>query len=106
MDARTAHESRDQIVFVDVRETYEFKGGHISGSRHIPFGEIPARVEELEGAGRVVTVCKVGARSDEAARYLQALGVEAENLDGGVVAWAQEGFTLVAPDGSEGRVVM
>jgi len=106
LDARTAHDSLDQVIFVDVRETYEFKGGHISGSRHIPFGEIPSRVEDLETAGRVVTVCKSGSRSDEAARYLRAFGVDAENLDGGVIAWTQEGFDLVAPDGSAGRVVM
>ena len=106
MDARTAHTSLDRLLVIDVRETYEWKGGHIAGSRHVPLGEIPSRVEELEGAEQVVVVCKVGARSEEAARFLKAFGVPAENLDGGVVAWVQEGFDLVTPDGEEGRVVM
>lgn len=106
MDARTAHGASDEILFVDVREPYEYKGGHIAGSRHIPLGELPGRVGELEGSGRVVAVCKVGARSEEAARFLQAFGVDAENLEGGVLAWTQQGFELVTSDGAAGRVVM
>jgi rhodanese-related sulfurtransferase len=106
VDARTAHSSLDSIVLVDVREAYEFRGGHIPGARHIPLGEIPARVSELDPGDRVVTVCKSGVRSDEAARFLTAFGVGAENLDGGVIAWTEAGFDLVTPDGSPGRVVM
>src|SRR5688500_7976709 len=99
MDARTAYGSADDLIFIDVRETYEFKGGHIPGSTHVPLGEIPARVDDLEPAARVVTVCKVGARSEEAARYLKAFGVDAENLEGGLLAWAEQGFELVTPEG-------
>jgi rhodanese-related sulfurtransferase len=106
VDVRTAHSAPDEILFVDVREAYEWKGGHIRGSKHIPLGELPSKVSELEGADRIVTVCKVGARSEEAARFLQAFGIAAENLDGGVLAWTQQGFELVTPDGSTGRVVM
>jgi rhodanese-related sulfurtransferase len=106
LDARTAHGSLEEARVVDVRESYEFKGGHIDGSTNIPLGALPARIDEFEGAGRVLTVCTSGARSDEAARYLKAFGVDAENLDGGVIAWKQAGFDLVTPDGEPGRVVM
>jgi hypothetical protein len=41
----------------------------------------------------------------EAARFLHAFGVSAESLDGGVAAWAEQGFELVTPDGAAGRVV-
>lgn len=106
MDARTAQTAANDILFVDVRENLEWKGGHIPGSIHIPLGELPGRVEEVDRSARVVTVCKVGARSDEAARFLQASGVPAENLDGGVIAWTEAGFELVTPEGEPGRVVM
>lgn len=105
MDAHTAHQSANDLHFIDVREQYEWKAGHISGSAHIPLSEIPSRADELPVAQRVVTVCKVGARSDEAARFLVTLGIDAENLEGGLLAWDRAGFELVKPDGSPGRVV-
>lgn len=106
MDARTARGRQDEIRFIDVRESYEFNSGHIGGSTNIPLAELPARVDEIETTAHVVMVCKVGARSDEAARFVRAFGVEAENLEGGVLAWAQAGFDLVTHDGTRGRVVM
>ena len=106
LEARSARSSAEELTFIDVRETFEFKGGHIAGSTNIPLGDLPARVDEIDRSGHVVTVCKVGARSDEAARFLRAFGVEAENLDGGVVAWTEAGFDLVTPEGTPGRVVM
>ena len=106
MEPKAAYEAAGEVSFVDVREAFEFKGGHVRDSINIPLGEIPARVDELTSKGRVVTICKVGARSDEAARFLKSFGVDAENLDGGVVAWTEAGYELVTPDGGEGRVVM
>jgi rhodanese-related sulfurtransferase len=90
---------------IDVRETFEFKAGHIEGSMHIPFGELPSKVDDLTTDGPLLMVCKSGARSDEAARFLRSFGIDAENLDGGVIAWSQAGLDLVTPDGERGRVV-
>ena len=106
MEPKAAYEALGDVPFIDVREGYEFKGGHVRDSINIPLGDIPARVDELTDKGKVITVCKVGARSDEAARFLKSFGVEAENLDGGVIAWVEAGYELVTPDGGEGRVVM
>lgn len=105
MDASKAHETREDVTFLDVREPYEWKGGHIRGSRNVPLGDIPALVDDLRSDVPIVTVCTVGARSDEAARFLRSFGIVAENLDGGVVAWSEKGFELVTPDGDPGRVV-
>jgi rhodanese-related sulfurtransferase len=106
LDARSARESLGGLQLLDVRETYEFKAGHISGSTNIPLGELPARIDDLEAEGPFLVVCKVGARSDEAARFLQAFGKQAENLEGGVLAWSEAGFDLVTPEGEPGRVVV
>ena len=106
MDARTAHDRLDGLTLIDVRETFEWKGGHIQGSTHIPLGDLPGRVDELGGEERLLMVCKSGSRSDEAARFLKAFGIAAENLDGGVLGWDRAGFELVTPEGDPGRVVI
>lgn len=105
MEPSEAHEAREQVTFLDVREKHEWKGGHIPGSRNVPLGEIPGLVDELRGSAPIVTVCTVGARSDEAARFLRSFDIAADNLDGGVVAWSEKGYELVTPDGGPGRVV-
>ena len=69
-----------------MREPYETADGVIPGAITIPLAEIladPARA----GSGPVVVVCKVGARALRAARALQAAGIEASVLTGGMDAW-------------------
>jgi rhodanese-related sulfurtransferase len=52
-----------------------------------------------------VAVCRSGSRSDKAAKGLRAQGYDAQNLDGGVTAWARAGLPLVAKGGAAGRVI-
>jgi adenylyltransferase/sulfurtransferase len=73
-------------TLLDVREPYETAEGVIPGAIAIPLAEIledPSRA----GVGPVVVVCKVGARAVRAARALQAAGIEASVLTGGMDAW-------------------
>ena len=73
-------------TLIDVREPYETAEGVIPGAVAIPLAELledPLRA----GAGPVVVVCKVGARALRAARALQAAGIEASVLTGGMDAW-------------------
>lgn len=79
-------------ILLDVREPEEWAAGRIPGSTHIPMDQIVARLDEV--ADRVVCVCAVGARSARVARYLNAQGREAVNLDGGIHAWAARGGPL------------
>jgi rhodanese-related sulfurtransferase len=80
---------------LDVREDYEWDAGHIEGSVHIPLMQVPGRITELPPDQQVLVVCKVGARSAQATAYLQAQGIEAVNLAGGLVAWSHAGRPLV-----------
>jgi rhodanese-related sulfurtransferase len=65
-------------TILDVRSPAEFSDGHIPGAINIP-------VDQLQGAlGRfknktVITCCRSGARSDTAARMLNAAGIKAIN---------------------------
>ena len=95
----------EALTVLDVREDGEWAAGHINGSRHIPLMQVPARMTELPVDGQVLVVCKVGARSAQAAAYLQAQGVDAVNLAGGLVAWARAGRGLVSDGPADARVV-
>ena len=96
---------RGEVQIVDVRWPNEWEAGRIEGAVHIPQDELDDRLDELDRARPVVTVCRSGNRSAAAAEELRAQGFEAENLDGGMQAWAESGFDVVAPDGRPGSVV-
>jgi rhodanese-related sulfurtransferase len=77
------------VVLIDVREPEEWAGGHIDGAVHIPMMSIPSRLHAIPTDRRVLVVCAVGARSARVAAFLQQQGVDAVNVAGGMVAWAQ-----------------
>lgn len=82
------------VLLLDVREPAELTGelGAIEGIKHIPLGELPGRVAELEGwkDRTVITVCRSGRRSQAAGDILLQAGFrDVRNLDGGMIAWRQ-----------------
>jgi adenylyltransferase/sulfurtransferase len=77
------------IVVLDVREPWEWEIAHIAGSRHYPLGELPERINELDGEAEIVTLCHRGQRSLTAQRLLQGAGFRARSLAGGIDAWAE-----------------
>jgi sulfur dioxygenase len=79
-----------EVQVVDVREPEEFDGilGHIEGATLIPLGELKQRAGELDPARPVVTVCRSGARSAQAAVMLDKEGFgKVANLAGGMLRW-------------------
>ncbi len=84
-------ERRAALHIVDVREADEFSGplGHIGGARLIPLDQLLARAAELKDGMPIVTVCRSGARSAQAAVLLQKAGVrDVANLAGGMLRWS------------------
>ena len=82
-------------VVLDVREPFEWADGHIDGALHIPMGEIPARVGELDPQAKTLVVCHVGARSARVTAWLHQQGFDAANLAGGMEAWESVGRPTV-----------
>jgi len=80
---------RGADVFVlDVREPHEFDICRIEGARLIPLGDLPHRIGELPAGAELAVVCRSGARSATAVRFLRARGfARAQNLRGGMLAW-------------------
>ncbi len=76
---------------LDVREEGEVAIAPFPGATHIPMGEIPARLGELDRAAEWIVVCHHGMRSAQVAIYLARAGFErVANLCGGIDAWSQD----------------
>lgn len=81
----------EDVLFVDVREKWEYDTTHIEGSTLIPLGDIPANLARLERAEQVVCFCHHGMRSLDAAVWLRSQGVEgACSMTGGIDRWSTE----------------
>jgi adenylyltransferase/sulfurtransferase len=83
--------ARGDVAVVDVREPYELAICRIDGALAIPLGDLPHRLHELPRDVDLVLVCRVGARSAQAAAFLRANGFpRARNLQGGLLAWIDQ----------------
>lgn len=81
-------------VILDVREPGELAQARIEGTLDIPLGELVERVEEVPSDTTVYVLCHVGGRSAQAVQYLESRGVDAVNIDGGIVAWHRAGLPV------------
>ena len=94
----------EPVQVLDVREAQEWAAGRIEGAMHIPMGQLPARLDELDPSTPVVAVCRSGQRSAQVTSWLGAQGFDACNLRGGVKAWRDAGLALTTPEGRAGQV--
>ena len=84
----------EPLYLLDVREPWEFATCAIPGSVNLPMGQVPARLDDIPADRPVVCICHHGIRSQQVAGYLHQQGLtQAENLVGGIDAWAE----VVAP---------
>jgi phage shock protein E len=78
-----------KAVLVDVRETNEWKQGHISNAKHLPLSELSAGMPEeklkiLVPMGKIVYLhCAAGGRCLKAAELLKASGYDVRPLKPG-----------------------
>ncbi len=67
-------------IIIDVRTPQEFQMGHIKQSKNIPLDKINSSIKKIEKTGKpVITVCRSGARSAQAAAILRSKGIEVMN---------------------------
>lgn len=92
----------DNIILIDVREPEEFASGYINGHLvlTIPRGKlefmaIDKIAKEFGQDIKIVTYCLKGQRGALAAHQLKKLGFsDVQNLEGGILAWLQDGNTI------------
>jgi rhodanese-related sulfurtransferase len=81
------------VLLLDVREPWEVALARIDlpglAQRHLPMGEIPTRLSDLDASQPVVCLCHHGVRSAQVVAFLARQGHEhAYNLEGGIDAWS------------------
>ncbi len=89
--------NHENAVILDVRENNEYHNGHILNSIHIPQGNLPNRITELEKykTKPIIVGCRSGHRSAHACALLKKQGFETVyNLKGGVMAWQNASLPL------------
>jgi rhodanese-related sulfurtransferase len=81
-----------ELTLVDVREDWETTLAPVPADHlHIPMGQIPDRLGELDPAREIVVICRSGGRSLEVARFLSTHGfASVYNLVGGILAWSRD----------------
>ncbi|MEW9530868.1 rhodanese-like domain-containing protein [Microbispora sp. NPDC049125] len=89
----------EDAYLLDVRELDEWRAGHAPEAVHIPLGDLQERVGELPADQPLYVVCRVGGRSAHAAMWLNHIGREAVNVDGGMQSWAAAGRPMVSETG-------
>jgi adenylyltransferase/sulfurtransferase len=85
-------EAEEDFQLLDVREAHEWEICNLEelGAFRIPMGDLPDHLHELDEDRPVVVHCRSGGRSARAVELLRKAGYEAVNLEGGVLAWAEE----------------
>jgi len=92
----TAEELKERLnrgetpIIIDVREDWEYQETNIAGSRLIPLGTLPQRLDDLEEYKdqEVIVHCRSGARSANAKAFLQQQGFSnVRNMLGGMLAY-------------------
>ena len=89
------------VRIVDIRDERRYEHSHIPDSENIPFSQLMDRLEELEDADHIVTVCPHGKASVQAAQLLGSYEGTAdariESMDGGLEKYGMK-FGLVRAD--------
>ena len=90
LQERLSDPAAPRPLLLDVREPWEHQICHLPGSLLMPMGTIPARLAELDPQADTVVICHHGARSFQAAIFLERAGFpRLYNLSGGLDAWAR-----------------
>ncbi|MBR11056.1 MAG: NADH oxidase [Rickettsiales bacterium] len=84
-------DSGEDFQLIDVREPNEFEVAEIGGEL-IPLATIPDNADKIAKDKKVVVHCRSGKRSANAIQFLeQQHGFDnLYNLEGGILAWADE----------------
>lgn len=90
--------NREDGVVVDIRESNEFKAGHIAGAKNVPQARLKERLSQLEKFKDkpVIVVCKQGQTAAAAVTELSQAGFSrVYKLKGGMAQWQADSLPVV-----------
>ncbi|MED0660439.1 MULTISPECIES: rhodanese-like domain-containing protein [Bacillus] len=86
-ELREKLEKGEKLNLIDVREEEEVQEGMIPEAKHIPMGEIPNSLDQLDKQKEYIFICRSGRRSENVCHYLQEQGYKVRNMIGGMLEW-------------------
>ena len=88
---KALQDSGEDFQLIDVREAHELEISTLGGL-HIPMGDVPMSVNQIEDEKKVVIQCRTGGRSGAIVNFLEATHgmTNCYNLEGGINAYARE----------------
>ncbi|MBA3865864.1 MAG: molybdopterin-synthase adenylyltransferase MoeB [Solirubrobacterales bacterium] len=90
------------VVLIDTREPHEYQEAHLEGGKLVPPGLLGDEIESAapDKDARTILYCRSGNRSALAAAQMQRLGYSnVASMEGGIVAWQEQGLPVVAAQG-------
>jgi rhodanese-related sulfurtransferase len=82
---------------VDVREIEEWDGGHFDLFTLNPLSTFDAAA--LPTDKPIIFICRSGKRSAKACENAEPLGIDAINMEGGMLAWQEASLPMSAANG-------
>lgn len=79
----------NNILIIDVRDSEEYREGHIPNAINIPVDVINNNISTIASyeADKIIVYCKTGMRSTRACQILSQNGLSVYNLSGGMSAY-------------------
>lgn len=90
-------QSDSNIELIDIRTPAEVARGVLPNAKTLPMHLIPLKLDLFQNSDKqFVIYCRTGSRSAQACMFLNQQGINnVENLSGGIMSWAQQGFQII-----------
>ena len=86
--------NQENAMLIDLRDPKDYREGHISGSRNIPYSRLKDHLDDLRELSQpIVMICQMGQVSGTAAQTVG--GKNLYRLDGGILSWRSQGLPLI-----------
>ncbi len=94
VDIHTAHEmvKNGEAIMIDVREPVEHEDMRIPGTTLLPLSKFDPTDIPLHPGKKLLVHCASGGRSARATEKCVLAGIEAYNVQGGIIAWHDAGY--------------
>ncbi len=79
---------KNSMIIIDVRESQEYKTGHIPQAKNIPLSKFSQQLSKVPKDRDVYVICQSGMRSKRAYAILKQSGyTKIKNVRGGMMSW-------------------
>lgn len=91
IEFKEAFEKDQNAILIDVRTPEEIAESSIEGSLNLNIMDpsFTAKAHDLDKRKNLYVFCRSGARSASACQFFNQIGMNAINLNGGILAWNQ-----------------